>query len=231
MISTLCREYELWRRYPKERLHWLIRYRNCPLSNKEFEFKSRRYRYFVHPYNRTWANERAVEIPIIHDFLSNYKDEDVLEIGNVLSHYFSKKHTVVDKYEKCCSRSVINEDITTFSPQKKYKCIVSISTIEHVGWDEGPKKPEKVFEAFVKIKDLLAPGGKAIVTIPIGYNTFLDDCIGKMQIDASEIFYLKRVSQENEWKPVDMNSALQCRFDSPFPNANAMAFMIFDRQL
>jgi len=51
----------------------------------------------------------------------------------VLSHYFAVKHDIVDKYE--IAPSVVNEDLVNFKPGKKYDLIVSISTLEHVGWD------------------------------------------------------------------------------------------------
>ena len=48
----------------------------------------------------------------------NTKINELLEIGNVLSHYFKWDHDVVDKYEKV--EGVINEDVVDFRPSKKY---------------------------------------------------------------------------------------------------------------
>ena len=38
---------------------------------------------------------------------------------------------------------VINEDITYFQPNHKYDLIVSISTFEHIGFDEDPRDTVK----------------------------------------------------------------------------------------
>ena len=43
---------------------WLLKYRDCDLGRQNFTFRGREFPYFVHPYNQTWANERAVEIPV-----------------------------------------------------------------------------------------------------------------------------------------------------------------------
>lgn len=116
-------------------------------SWKLFMFHNKSYRYFYHKYNTTWQNERAVEIPIVWDIVKK-RGGNVLEIGNVLPHYFTFQHDVVDKHEK--GEGVINEDVADLRLQNKYDLIVSISTIEHVGWDENPthkkeklNKPEK----------------------------------------------------------------------------------------
>ena len=108
-------------------------------KSKIFKFQGQFYTYFDHPYNTTLDNERSIEIPIISKFLSENKDDNILEIGNVLSHYFNFEHDVVDKYEK--SEGVTNEDVVDFKSSKNYSLIISISTLEHVGWDEDPKDP------------------------------------------------------------------------------------------
>jgi hypothetical protein len=113
------------------------------MSRKTFIFNGKTYYYFVHKYNTTWKNERAVEVPIIWDIVREHyrQGKRVLEVGNVLSHYFRIFHDVLDKYE--VAEGVINQDVVDFKPAWKYDLIVSISTLEHVGWDEEPKEPEK----------------------------------------------------------------------------------------
>lgn len=123
--------------------------------NRGFVFQGKKYKYFYHRYNRTWTNERAVEIPIIREIWKENKGKEVLEIGNVLSHYFSVNHDIVDKYEK--AKSIINEDVVNLKPSKKYDLIISISTLEHVGFDEEPKEPEKILRAIENLKNLLSP--------------------------------------------------------------------------
>ena len=112
---------------------------------KTFQFDGQEYEYLYHPYNRTWKNERGVEIPIFRELLFKHEGKRVLEVGNVLSHYFPIHHEVVDKYE--VAPGVINRDIVEFVPQDKFDLIISISTLEHVGWDEQPQKPIKLLQA------------------------------------------------------------------------------------
>jgi len=63
-----------------------------------------------------------------------YRGKNILEIGNVLSRHIKLEHDILDKYET--AKGVINEDIVDFKSEKKYDLIISISTLEHVGWDE-----------------------------------------------------------------------------------------------
>ena len=103
------------------------------LAAKTFRLCGQRYNYIVHPHGFTWTNERAVEIPIAQAALQDNKNPRILEVGNVTRHYFSSSHTVVDKYER--AEGIINADIVDYSPPDKYDLIISISTLEHVGWD------------------------------------------------------------------------------------------------
>src|SRR3989344_2958190 len=67
---------------------------------KTFTFQGSKYNYFFHKYNVAWRNERTVEIPIIKRVVDRFKGKKILEVGNVLSHYFTVRHDIVDKYEK-----------------------------------------------------------------------------------------------------------------------------------
>lgn len=111
-------------------------------SSRTFLFQGETYRYFYHKYNKTWKNERAVDIPIIWEIVKKSQKKRILEVGNVLSHYFPANHDIVDKYE--LAKGVINQDIVDFTACHKYDLIVSISTLEHVGYDEKRKEPGKI---------------------------------------------------------------------------------------
>ena len=95
-------------------------------------------------------NERAIEVPIVWKIVSEYSEGRILEVGNVLSHYFSVCHDILDKYEK--ADGVINQDVVNFWAPNKYELIVSISTLEHVGWDESPRDPNKILRAIENLK-------------------------------------------------------------------------------
>jgi SAM-dependent methyltransferase len=166
-----------------------------------FTFEGRTYTYFWHPYSGTWRTERAVEIPIVWEMVRKNPAARVLEIGNVLSHYFPVKHEIVDKYERW--KGVTNQDVCDFKPSRKYDLIVSISTLEHVGWDEEPREPLKVVAAFENLRSLLAPGGMLVVTLPLGYNPALDRLLDEAKIPFTHRFYLKCASSANEWSQVE----------------------------
>jgi len=190
----------LWRLKQRNKLicYWLVR-----LSSRasNFTFQGKSYRYFRHRYNATWRNERAVEIPIARSFLAGVSADKVLEIGNVLSHYGPVAHQVVDKYEQ--AQGVTNADVCDFKSEKSYELILSISTLEHVGWDEVPKDQSRVLRAFENLRSLLTPEGKLVVTIPLGYNPSLDRMIREGRIPFAEKVYLKRNSRRNIWNEVN----------------------------
>ena len=83
-------------------------------SSRTFLFNGKRYKYFQHKYNTTWRTERAVEIPIVWKLVKNNKKKNILEVGNVLSHYFPVNHDILDKYEH--EPDVINQDVVDFQP-------------------------------------------------------------------------------------------------------------------
>lgn len=218
-------EFKLWRRRIRDRIRWIISGHRSPLQTETFHLGGREYRYFVHPYNHTWASERAVEIPIAREFVGGASPSATLEVGNVLSHYFDPGHTVIDKWERCRYRPVLNQDILSFDPGRRFDFIVSISTIEHVGWDEKPRREESVMTALQKVRALLSPGGKALLTIPVGYNLYLDRRLPDLLSETASVACLKRVSRDNRWVEVALVEALSCRYGSPFENANAVVFL------
>ena len=191
-------------------------------SHETFALFGKDYLYFHHPYNLTWTNERSVEIPVVQHCVRQHAGNKILEIGNVLSWYFTVHHDVVDKYERG-ARNVINVDIEAFHPQRKYDLIVSVSTLEHVGWDEVPRDPEKVLRVVRHLKTLLADGGQMVLTFPLGYNHALDRYLSDGALRFSNIVYLRRVSRRNFWVQADWEQVKHVRYDSPFRGANALA--------
>jgi len=165
---------------------------------KTFHFDGKTYEYLYHMYNKTWKNERAVEIPIFREVVMRHQHKRILELGNVLAHYCSVNHDIVDKYE--IAAGVINQDIVEFTPQQRYDLIISISTLEHVGWDERPREPDKLLRAIEHLKEqCLVPGGTLIASLPLGYNTYFDGLIEKGQSPFTTQHFLKRISKRNYW--------------------------------
>jgi hypothetical protein len=134
------------------------------------------------------------------------------------------QHTVIDKYER--APDVINEDVSHWSSEKRYDYIVSISTLEHVGWDKsGERKEEadggKILAAIETVKQQLAPGGTAIITVPIGYNPFLDPYLADNTISFAAMLWMTRTGLFT-WEQTGRHEALNCRYNSPFRCANAI---------
>lgn len=197
-------------------------------THNTFRFQNKSISYLDHPYNHTKYNERAVEVPLIWEYLKNKKKKHILEVGNVFMHYYPPfPHTIVDKYEK--ADGVRNEDILTYNPRKKFEVIVSISTIEHIGWDEKKKEKMKIPRVIAHLYDLLAPGGEAFITFPVGYNAYLDEHLYAATLPFSTINYLKRTSLGNEWKEVMKEDILGSKYASPYPNANAICIGIIKK--
>lgn len=194
---------------------------------KTFTFQGEACRYFYHPYNTTWKNERAVEVSIALRKLQSCRRGRILEVGNVLSHYMRCEHDIVDKYEK--AEGVLNEDVVDFQPPGRYDLIVSISTLEHVGWDEEPREPNKVLRALENLETrCLAPGGQIVVTAPLGYNPEMDRLLSDGVLQFTKAYYLKRVSRDNEWIEVDWVDVCGAKYDNPFPHANGVVVGIIE---
>jgi SAM-dependent methyltransferase len=203
-------------------------------SFRTFTFQGSRYHYIFHKHNTTWRNERCVEIPIIWKILEEHQGKEVLEVGNVLSHYFPVKHDVIDKYE--VFNGVVNQDVVDFRPSKRYDLIVSISTMEHVGWDEDPRdqskilgEPVKILRALGNLQECLAPGGMIVITIPVGYNPQLDKSLVEGKIVFSKRLCLKRVSR-NKWVESDWAECIEARYGTPYTAANALVILFTSKR-
>ena len=225
-FDYIRRERALWREYPWDRVRWLLKHRNGYLSGRKFRVGADEYDYFVHPYNQTWVNERAVEIPLVIRCAGAWNNQDTLEIGNVLSHYFDTRHTVVDKYEVATFRPTISEDILDLDLGRQFPLIISISTIEHVGWDETPREPEKVLRVVPCVRSLLSANGKAVFTVPVGYNPALDEALTDICAEAEDVICVRRISRENEWREATLESTVGCKYGEPFHNANAVVLFV-----
>ena len=197
------------------------------IKEKTFIFNGDVYNYFYHEYNSTSINERCVEIPIIWKIVCLYEGKNILEIGNTLSNYFDINYDVVDKYEKGKS-CVINQDIVDFCPSKMYDLIVSISTFEHIGYDEQQKEEDKPLRAIEKVKSMLSPGGKACITIPLGYNFALDRMILTRKMKFSNVYFLNRLlSDTNSWTQVKQQD-LHIEYKKPYDYIYWLAICIID---
>jgi hypothetical protein len=195
-------------------------YYNTLKGRRTFEFQGNTYKYLFRRYNTTYANERAVEIPIVMAAVRQLPEERVLEVGNVLAHYYPHRHDVLDKYE--LAPGVTNGDVVDFQPGKLYDLIVSISTLEHVGWDEEPRDPPKFLRGVEHLTTLLAPGGKMLVTLPIDYNAALDGFIKEGRVPFTSLAYMMRISDDNQWREASWEEVRDVKFSPAYRNALGM---------
>jgi SAM-dependent methyltransferase len=150
-------------------------------GNETFEYRGEELHYFNHMYNCTRLNERAVELAIARHFMS-WAQHDAwtrkrsaatgLELGNVTSHYWPAHHRIVDRYEEAAG--VENIDVFDLASGSSADWIIAISTLEHVRWDEPDRDPNGAANAIWHLKSLLKPGGRMLVTCPLGYHPQLD---------------------------------------------------------
>lgn len=203
-------------------------------SNKTFSFQGKKYHYFYHPYNRTIASERVVEIPLGKAVFNFYLSEKkhILEVGNVLSHYFPKYptyHAILDKYEK--KPGVINQDVENCKLSAKYDLVISISTMEHVGWTYGEKRDlGKFLRSIENLKKYLKKDGMMLITFPLFFREDLSKYIALKKMPFTKEYFMKRVSFMNEWIEVNREKALEGDgYDTHFANANVLYIGLYSK--
>lgn len=176
------------------------------LPKKTFSFKGNDLFYCNSKFNETMANERSIEITLGQREVAE-EPGSILEIGNVLSNYFTSPfRTVVDKYE--VAQNVINNDIEQFTSIIPYNLIISVSTIEHIGFDEENLDPEKIKRVLNHIiSNLLADSGRLMVTFPLGWNPDLDNDFLSGTLPFTEVILYKRINWKNHWKIVPIPSS------------------------
>jgi hypothetical protein len=195
--------------------------------SRSFAFNGFVLPYFCSSFNTTTENERGIEIPIVWHYLKPRLSERVLEVGNVLQHYLLFQHDILDKYEQ--SPGVLNQDILDFVPAHRYDLILSISTLEHVGWDEERIDLAKGMQALCHLNNLLTERGLLVATIPIGYNPHFDRAALGNNSPFSSCYYFKRVSLANDWVQTSRDAVLGIVYSRPYPNANGLAVGVIDR--
>ena len=170
----------LWRIRNRARLRRRLRH--------GFTFRGERHAFHVAQYNQTWLNERQVELPVAIAAVRRARGARVLEVGNVLAHYVRIRHAVVDKYEVHAKSR--NEDFLDHAGGP-YDLLVSVSTFEHIGWDEPDRDPRKFLLALDRARSLLAPRGRLLVTVPLGYNPAVDAFV-VAPMPGYEVGFLRR---------------------------------------
>jgi hypothetical protein len=191
-----------------------------------FEFGGERHRYLYHRYKWTWLTERAVEVPIARSFIAGHAPKRVLEVGHVLGHYGPREHVVVDKYEQ--APGVVNEDVFELDHLGRFDRVVAISTLEHVGWDEDPRDASKSPASLHAVQRLIAPGGKLLVTVPVGYHPGLDAAIRAGRFRFARAGALRRRQLGPHWDEVPPESVWGTPYDFLLYSARAVFVGVID---
>lgn len=158
-----------------------------------FTWDGRTLAYFDHPYNHTAFNSRRVEVPIALAFLHALPPAArILEIGNVLSHYGPRSWDVVDFYEPRC----LNVDVMKWAPTGGYDAVITISTLEHIGYGQyavGVRETYEPVDVWRHLQSFLAPRGKLLATVPLEFNPALDDALRTDQLALTRAWYMRHV--------------------------------------
>lgn len=193
--------------------------------DRRFEVAGNDIAYELTRYNNSWLNERTVEIALARHFLAGDPPGTVLEIGNVLRNYrleplAESSHVVVDKHEEV--GDVVNDDARYYRSDRRFAAVVSISTLEHIGFDEKIKDADGPVKALETMRHHMADDGVLLVTVPLGYNPGLDTAIRDGRFSCPEQFCLRRISQDNTWVQDSVSVGLAHPYGSRYNNANAV---------
>ena len=198
------------------------------LPKTTFDYQGRPLSLAYHRHNATWSNERAVEGPIAEEYLDRYAGKSILEIGHVTPYYFDVHHLIIDKYEKASnSIEVINQDFINFETDHIFDLILSISTVEHIGFDDDGDSREKIPLTISKCRSMLRPSGVFLMTVPLGYNPVLDELITTSELGCESVTYIRRDARR-KWARCRKEDALRCEYGRPFAYANCIMVAEFN---
>jgi hypothetical protein len=198
-------------------------YLRLRLNPPRYTLRGKTYRIHVGWYNKTWRNERQVEIPPALELVAATPPEDVLEVGNVLAHYGSKGHTVVDKYELAPGSLAV--DVVDYRPGRRFQLVVAISTLEHVGWDEPDRDPAKFRRAVRHLASLLTPGGLLWASIPLGHNPAADAFVAEPDPGFETSFLVHGSKVPGDWREAASADPSAHPYDPVIPTAGAVAIL------
>jgi hypothetical protein len=167
---------------------------------------------FWGPYNNPRINERNIELPIAFWFIENYND-NLIEIGEVTPFYRDHQHPVYDLSSELPERRRDVFDLTLAD-----KNVLSISTVEHVGFGDYGNKPEPHL-AIKAIKKIMKESRNYMITFPVGYNKELDiDVMEKLNMQ----YFIMFRDEANKWSMADHKNMAQYQYNNPYYAGNAI---------
>jgi hypothetical protein len=75
------------------------------------------------------------------------------------------------------------------------------------------------------IIDWLAPSGRLLFTVPLGYNPAVVEYLERPSPEVSSMLFMRRITRDNLWEQASFATVRECRYDRPFPAANAIAIV------
>jgi SAM-dependent methyltransferase len=207
----------------KRKLAWIISKETCieTYFNVPFKFYGPRL-YFV--------NERIIEVPFVFSELNvNKKTLKIFDFGCTRSwvalSLTSMGHLVygidLRHYPYQHKNLVFRKQNILEFQEKGFDIAIALSSLEHVGLGAygEEKNPEALTGVLVKIKELLVPGGRFLLTVPAGkpsldgfMRSFAPDEIEKL-VTSTGFFlekscYFKRQNPE-QWLPCSREDILE----------------------
>jgi len=148
---------------------------------------------------------RSVEIALGKLAFERFKGQYILEVGNTLHQYIGGYHLCVDQFDP--EQRVIQKDILGFEAFGAFDLVISISTIEHIGYDttyHGNEKKEgwRAVQATRHCYNLMRDGGSLLATWDIGANPFLDLAIEQKVIPFGSYYYLAQDPETLQWSEI-----------------------------
>jgi hypothetical protein len=167
-----------------------------------------------------WNSERRIEVAIGHHFLQRHYSDYIFEFGNTMSQYVGGVRVIVDLTDYEYGAYTI--DIMDFHPGEKFDSILSISTFEHVGMEDGSNDLSRSIRSVRHVQSMLRPGGEMLATWALGYNHKLDQALFSGVLGFNKVIFYRRLDAENNWQECDRESARDIQFFKPFPYANGI---------
>lgn len=166
---------------------------------------------FWGPYNNPRINERNIELPIAFWFIENYND-NLIEIGEVTPFYREANHPVYD-----LSSDIADRRRDVFDINLTDKNVLSISTVEHVGFGDYGNTPVPHL-AIEAIRNIRRQCRNYMITYPVGYNTELDVDL----MESGDHYFVMFRDENNKWSMCPHKDLTKFKYNSPYYAGNAI---------
>lgn len=173
-----------------------------------------------------YMGERIVEVPIAVHFIQKWIERGfpIVEVGNVIPQWLdrygmTRTWPVWDLFD--ATPGVIQKDVTDGDYHGMH--VICVSTLEHVGREEYGNTKTELFKCNVAFDKIISEADDFLITIPIGYNTTIDQHAAE---SGRPTFIMKQTKPAEEFTQIDVTpDAWKCAYGTPFPLGNVIAFI------